>query len=81
MTDRSHLRIVDGGGEPEPDVELAARQEAACAGIKAATTFWVLTESDEGFTVMHYGDDLELAAVVEEVARQMKRCVLGLDGE
>lgn len=75
--------IIEGGGKPEPDEEAVSRCEAAVAAIKAAVEagepFWVMTGAEEGFQVTYYGDGLELAATVEEVARDQKRFVLGLD--
>ncbi|MFD0738259.1 hypothetical protein ACFQZQ_03010 [Lysobacter koreensis] len=75
------LRVIEGGGQPEPDAESIAIAERAAAKlvatVKAGGTFWLLTEGDE-MEVAYIGGALELSAVVEEVGREMKLSALGL---
>lgn len=83
---RPTLHVVEGGGKPEPDEESLERGAYAKAAIDEAVAagrpFWSMVETEEGYFQCTYcGDGLELAATVEEVARDQKRFLLGLDGE
>lgn len=75
-----HLTVVEGGGKPQVDSEAVQHaEEVAAAIIEAAKQghgFWVLIDSDEPVAT-YGGDPLEMAATAEEVARDMKRQLLG----
>ena len=75
------LTVVDGGGKADPDPEaLGAITQAALGAteaVKSGGGFFLLAFGDEP-EVTYYGDLLELAAAVEEIARDMKRRALGL---
>ena len=75
------LTVVGGGGKAEPDAEALEAVTQATLGateaVKQGGGFFQLAFGDEP-QVTYYGDLLELAAAVEEVARDMKRAALGL---
>lgn len=79
------LRVIHGGGQPEPDAEALALADSVCALIRAAAEagewFYVVIEAEDGPSVSFYGDALELSATVEELAREHKRGALGLGFE
>lgn len=78
---RPTLTVVEGGGKPEPDPEAVTRgdmaTEAIRRAIEAGNWFYVVVEAEDGFGVTFWGDALELATTVEEVARDHKRGALG----
>lgn len=73
------LRLVKDGESVDDDAAKAATEaaEQILATVKAGGRFWLLLDG-EGVSVSHVGDALEMAAVAEEVARDVKRALLGL---
>ena len=75
-------RIIEGGGQPEPDEALVGCRKAAVASIETAAYFWVYTVDENGEAqVEFYGDDMRLSATIEELARAQKMDALGMFGD
>lgn len=74
------LRIIEGGGKPEPDAELVAEVEALLARVKAGEVTGVIAvfECEEPEVLCRAEDGLSLAVLAEELCRQVKLSMVGL---
>ena len=77
---RPQLTVVGKGGlEPDADAVAHAEQiaEALIGSVKAGFGFWIMLDGDPP-KAQHGGNALEMAALAEEIARDMKCAALGL---
>lgn len=78
------LKLVKPG-EPLPEDETRAerieRAKDACTAIMAAAEadgeFWALVTGESEMHVSYLGDALEIACIVEEVARRLRLAEIG----
>jgi hypothetical protein len=78
---RPPLTIVGGSGKGEPEPDAVAEAEKIAAALvgstKAGFGYWVMLDGDPPKAV-YSGSRLEMSALAEEIARDMKLDALGL---
>ena len=81
MTDRP-FRVIDGGGQPEPDARIIEALEAALAKTKAGEVdgVFILTDGEE-HEVWCAGNALVMACLAEIYAIEVKASALGFGDE
>ena len=79
---RPTLTVVGKGAIPEAEAEEVARAEELGRKlvdmVKSGGQYFVVLDGDEQ-EAGYFGDVLEVAALSEEVARQLKLAALGLE--
>lgn len=78
----TRFQVIEGGGKPEPDAEAVEQAEKVAAALvnsaRAGFGYWVMLDGEIPKAI-HGGDLLEMAALAEEIARDMKCAALGLE--